>query len=259
MLLQTMQKSKVKEKLKKDIERYQKDNNSLSSIIESWKEIPIVYFIETTLSTESSISSKILTSFGIKLHRSIYEKDIQSIASINNYFDYLESINMNRMSFSMLIDSKDIIYKSIENKEITESLKQRAQKLVFLINSRIEKVKTYNLTRIIIGDHEHDNTKTFSFYCSAEKDLEDLFKFGQIKIDRSFKDFVRDEYSENNDISYFINKLSEFVLAETSHIDDDSWLVNLAYIYLEIANLGGPVDYCYADNRSSISLWRHEY
>ena len=259
MLLQTMQKSKVKEKLKKDTEKYQKDNNSLSSVIESWKEISPVYFVETILNTESPISSKILTSFGIKLHGSIYGKDIQSVASISNYFDYLESINMNRMSFSMLIDSRDIIYKSIENKEITESLKKRACKLSLLVNNRIEKVKTYNLTRIIIGDHEHDNTKTFSFYCSAEKDLEDLFKFGQIKIDRSFKDFVRGEYSENNDISYFINKLSEFVLAETSHIDDDSSLVNFAYIYLEIANLGGPVDYCYADNRSSVSLWRYEY
>jgi len=254
-----MRESKVKEKLQKDTEKYQEDNNSLPAILESWKKIYPTYFANVVLNTEGPISSKILTSFGIKVHNDIFVKYIGSKTSVNNYFNYLESININRMSFALLNESKNIIYNSIENKEVTDTLKEKAYRLSFIINSRIEKVKTYNLTTISIGDHEHDNVRDFSFYCSEEKDLKNLFKLGQIKIDRSFEEFVRDEDDGNQEISYFISKLSKFVLAETSHIEDDSPLINLAYIYLEIANLGGPVDYCYANGANCVSLRRNQY
>jgi hypothetical protein len=253
-----MQESKVKEKLRKDTDKFVNNTELLPKILKSWEGIHPVYFVEIVLNIDSPLSSKILINAGIKVHKNIYKKDIYSNTSINNYFDYLESININRMSLDILNESREIIEFSIKSEETEDVLKKRASRLNFLINDRLSKVKNYDITKISIGDHEHDNVKDFSFYCSSGKDMGELFKNGQDKIDRSFLEFTRNENEKNQDISYFIEKLSEFDLAEVSHIEDDGSLINLAYIYLEIANLGGPVDYCHINGVNTISLWRYE-
>lgn len=254
-----MKESKVREKLQLHTSEFSQNNNSISKILEYWKKEHPIYFIETVLNTESPISSKILINTGLKAHNNIYKSYIKTNTAINNYFDLLESTNINRMSFKILKNSIDIICSLIESKEITEALKQRAHRLSFLINSRIEKVKTYDLVEISIGDHEHNETKDHSFYCSAKNELKELFNIGQKKIEKCFVEFVENQSKDNQEISYFIKRLSEFEVSEVSHIDDDSNSINLAYIYLEIANLGGPVDYCYANGQETVSLWRYEY
>lgn len=253
-----MQESKVKEKLRKDTDKFVNNTELLPKILKSWEGIHPVYFVEIVLNIDSPLSSKILINAGIKIHENICKKDIYSNTAINNYFDYVESINVNRMSLDMLNESKEIIENSIKSEETKDVLKKRASRLNFLINDRLSKVKLYDITNISIGDHEHDNVKDFCFYCSSGKDLGELFKKGQSKIDRSFVEFTRNQDEKNQDISYFIKKLSGFDIAEVSHIEDDGSLINLAYIYLEIANLGGPVDYCHINGVNTISLWRHE-